>query len=496
LIACANVAGLLAVRAVDRRREIAVRLHLGADRGRLFLQLLAENVVLAAVCAALAWAVAVGVTNLLGSFFPAMVRESRLTVGTLLVVGVVALAATVFASLVPAAQMARTSTAGLWRGGRSSADARSRFRSALLVSQIAIALMLTVGASLFARSVHAAKTGLGYDLDRVIVASIDLDRAGIRRQAEKWLVFEQILERVRALPGIEAASLTTASPLGSGRYVSIMPSQPAASGGDPGLMRMVGHVSSDYFRTLGTQITEGRAFHDADGVTGPPVAIISSTLAREMWPGQTVVGRCMQIAISRPCIEIVGLSETRRIGSLTRIDGEIFYPLTRTNSPLPQAVLVRPRDRVAAAMPAVAATIRSVAPGLPYVNVQTLEDLANVQARSWRLGATLFGLFGVLAVVLAATGIYATLAFAVRQRTTEIGIRLALGAAPREISGMVVRQGLRLVATGWLLGMADVLLPDREWPRSRREPGGPAGRTEAGARRRPAEDSTGHQASR
>jgi len=159
-------------------------------------------------------------------------------------------------------------------------------------------------------------------------------------------------------------------------------------------------------------------------------------------------------------------------------------------------VLVRPRDRVAAAMPAVAATIRSVAPGLPYVNVQTLEDLANVQARSWRLGATLFGLFGVLAVVLAATGIYATLAFAVRQRTTEIGIRLALGAAPREISGMVVRQGLRLVATGWLLGMADVLLPDREWPRSRREPGGPAGRTEAGARRRPAEDSTGHQASR
>jgi ABC-type antimicrobial peptide transport system permease subunit len=162
----------------------------------------------------------------------------------------------------------------------------------------------------------------------------------------------------------------------------------------------------------------------------------------------------MQIGISRPCIEIVGLSETRRIGSLTRVDGEIFYPLTRTSPHVPQAVLVRPRGRVAAAMPAIAATIRSVAPDLPYVNVQTLEDLANVQARSWRLGATLFGLFGVLAVVLAATGIYATLAFAVRQRTTEIGIRLALGAAPREISGLVVRQGLRLIATGWLVGIA------------------------------------------
>lgn len=450
LIACANVAGLLAVRAVDRRREIAVRLHLGAGRGRLFLQLLAENVALAAACAAVGWVVAVGVTSLLGSFLPAMVRESWLDAWTLLVVGGVALAATVIASLIPAAQMARTSTAGLWRGGRSSAT-RSRFRSALLVAQIAIALTLTVGATLFARSVHAAKTGLGYDLDRVIVASIDLDRAGIRRQAEKWLVFERILERVRALPSVEAASLTTAAPLGSGRYSTVMPS---AAGEEPGLMRLFGHVSSDYFRTLGTRITEGRAFDEADDMAGSRVAILSVALAREMWPGETVVGRCMPLVAGRDCVRIVGLSETRRIGSLTRIDGEIFYPLTRTGERLPQAVLVRPRGRMAAAMPAVAGAIRSVAPNLPYINIQTLEDLANVQARSWRLGATLFGLFGVLAVVLAATGIYATLAFAVRQRTTEIGIRLALGAAPREISGLVVRHGLRLIAIGWLLGVA------------------------------------------
>jgi predicted permease len=454
LICCANVAGLVSVRAVARRREMSLRFQLGATRARVFLQLLAEHVALAAVCVVAAWGVAGLVGDALRAFFPALLHDTWFDARTIGVVVLCALLASVLAGLVPSAQAARGGSAALWRHGPGVGQPETRTRSALLVAQIALALVLAVGAGLFARSVAEAKGGLGYDLDRVVVATLDLDRAGIRRQAEKRAVFDRLADRVRRLPAVDAVALTTASPLGSGQSYVAMPSgPPGAPGSGAGLARMVASVSPGYFETIGTRIVEGRSFTAADGPAGPAVAIVDAALAREMWPGERIVGQCREIASGSPCVEIVGLSEPRRMASLTRASGEIFYSLSQRGTSVPQALLVRTSGRAVDGVPVVTAAIRAAAAGLPYVSVRTLEDLADVQARSWRLGAMLFGLFGSLAIVLAAVGVYASLAFAVRQRTAEIGVRLTLGAAPGEIAGLVVRRGARLAAAGGAIGL-------------------------------------------
>jgi hypothetical protein len=216
---------------------------------------------------------------------------------------------------------------------------------------------------------------------------------------------------------------------------------------------MIGDVSPDYFRTLGTPIVEGRAFTSADALDGSRVAIVDADLARERWPGETVAGRCLPLVPGAPCIEIVGTSQPRRIGSLLEPSREIFYPLRPGSSAVPQAVLVRVNASPQATIPAVAAAIRGAAPDLPYVNVRPLEDLVDVQARSWRLGARLFGLFGTVAVTLAAIGLYVSLSFAVRRRSTEIGVRMALGADRGAVARMVLSQGGRLIAAGFVLGL-------------------------------------------
>ena len=454
-IACANVAGLLAVRAIDRRREVAVRFQLGASRTRVFVQLVAENVTLAAGCAVGAWVVSAAMTHALQTFFPVLSGDTWFDGRALAVIAVFALGAGLIAGLVPAMQATRARAVTDWRVGRELGRGRAYGRDALVVVQMALALVLVSGASLFGASVKQAKSDLGYELDRVLVVTPDLDRSGIRRQAEKRRVFDEMLERVRALGGIEAASLSSAAPLGSGQFSVVMPGGGVGRGG---LTRSVAFVSPDYFRTLGTRILAGRPFTVADGPSAQPVAIVDSALAREMWPGEPVVGQCKPLAPDRPCIEIVGLSEPRRIGSLTDRGGEIFYPLAQSGSAVPQALLLRPAGRARDAIPTVMAAIRQVSPALPLVMVRSLEDLADVKARSWRLGTMLFGLFGAVAIVLAAVGLYASLAFAIRQRTAEIGVRMALGATPGQVARLTLSQGARLLGVGWALGLAGSLL--------------------------------------
>jgi len=254
------------------------------------------------------------------------------------------------------------------------------------------------------------------------------------------------------VPGIEAASLSSAAPLGSGQYSIVMPSARGTESG--ALMRTVASISPDYFRTMGTRIVAGRPFTAMDGPGAPRVAIVDSALAAEMWPRESVVGRCKSMAPERPCAEIVGISEPRRIGSLTDRGGEIFYPLAQTETAVPQAVLARPAGRARDAIPAITAAIRRVSPDLPFVNVRALEDLADAKARSWRLGTMLFGLFGAVAIVLAVVGLYASLAFAIRQRTAEIGVRMALGATPGAVARMTLWQGAWMVGLGWAIGLA------------------------------------------
>jgi hypothetical protein len=284
-----------------------------------------------------------------------------------------------------------------------------------------------------------------------------------------------MLASVRALPGVEAASLTTRTPDVTGQLGWIFPTDE----GEPpiALRALTGHhVSPDYFRTLNTKMLEGRTFTPEDRLGGPKVMIVDANLARELWPGEAVVGRCKSIPRSAPCITVIGISEPRRFDSLTRPDGEVFMPLAQHPSALPQAVIARASGDVEEIVPAVAAAIRRAVPSLAHANVQPLAGLVDKGAETWRLGATLFGLFGVLAIVLAAAGLYASLAFAVRQRTSEIGVRLALGANRASVARLVMGEGARLIVLGWLLGSAAAVCT-ADWIRSLLfgvQPGDPA----------------------
>lgn len=463
VITCANVASLLSVRAVARRREIAVRIQLGASRARVFAHLLAENLLLAASSLLAAWGIANLITSALSRLFPPLARDTWPDPRSLAMLAAFTLGAGVAAGAVPAVQAARAHGSGLWRVGRDLGHRHARWLSALIVSQMALALVLVVTASLFTQSLLRARSDLGYDVDRVILASLDRQQAGIRQGPEIRQAFDDILARVRVLPGVERASITARAPDVAGRIITVM-AQPADA--PPGsLTQMAHHVSPDYFSTLGTRILDGRSFTAEDRLGAPQVMIVDADLARQLWPGEAVVGRCKSLSPRAPCITVVGISEPRRFGSLTRRDGEVFMPLPQRPSSMPQAVLVRTNGDVDDTIPAVAAAIRSVVPSLAFVDVRPLADLVDESARSWRLGATLFGLFGALAVALAAAGLYASLSLAVRQRTSEIGVRMALGADPSSVAKLVLGQGVKLVALGWLIGAAATIAAG-DWIRS------------------------------
>jgi putative ABC transport system permease protein len=463
VIACANVAGLLSVRALQRRREIAVRVQLGASRARVFLHLLAENLMLTGASVFAAWGVASLITSALSAFFPPLARDAWFDPRSLVALAAFTLGAGVVAGTLPAIQAARAHAAGLWRVGRDVGHGQARWRSALIVSQVALALLLVASAGLFTHSLVRVKSDLGYDLDRVMVASLDLQQAGVRQVSEIRRAFDDILARVRALPGVEAASLTARAPYGSGQFMTVLPKHGDASAG--ALTQMAHYVSPEYFSTLGTRIVEGRPFTPEDGLGAQRVMIVDENLARALWPGEAVVGRCKSLLPRAPCTTVVGISQPRRFGSLTRRDGEVFKPLAQWPSSMPQAVLVRATGTVPDTRPAVAAAIRSAVPSLAFADVRPLADLVDEGARSWRLGATLFGLFGGLATALAAVGLYGSLALAVRQRTPEIGVRIALGANPASVARLVLGQGVRLVAVGWLIGAAAAMVA-ADWIRS------------------------------
>jgi hypothetical protein len=228
---------------------------------------------------------------------------------------------------------------------------------------------------------------------------------------------------------------------------------PAIQGSGAELMRVISAVSPQYFRALGTRIIAGRPFTDADGPGAPLVVIVDASLAEVMWPGQTVAGQCRPLAPGQPCVEIVGVSESRRLHSLTNGTGEIFYPLAQRAEHAPQALVVRARDNAHDAVPMLTALLRALPQVGPFVSVRALEELADSEARSWRLGRLLFGLFGGVAMALAAVGIYATLSFSVRQQTPEIGLRMALGATRGRIALATVGRGAKAVGLGCALGV-------------------------------------------
>jgi len=450
LIACANVAGMLSTRALDRRAEIAIRLQLGATRRRLFAQLLMENLVLATLCCGVAVLFAMWIGRALRAFLPIGGNDIFDLRSAVVLIGFAAIAG-LLSGVVPALQASRADLVGHFRSGLAVRHSRIVFRHVMLTAQVALALVLVVASGLFVRSVQNFRADFAYDLDDVVVVAIDFKKAGVYDSATIEAAYARMLERLRQVPQVTLAAARSGSMVGVGGP-SIVTAVRGSATDRSGCCHTSVSVTPEYFDTVGLRFVAGRTFTPQEVISGNAV-VLNEALARQLFTDRAAVGQCV-IVFNDRCVAVIGVVEVARSGPLrhSQADSEFFLPFQERGEAVPQLLVIRPSTSPDDAMTPIAAAIRSVSTELPYITIATLADLVDVRARSWRMGATIFGLFGTLAVVLAGIGIYATAAFSVRERTGEFGVRIALGARRRDILALVGRYGARVLAAGTGLG--------------------------------------------
>jgi predicted permease len=468
LIACVNVANLLVARGLRRRREIAVRLALGVARSRLVAQLLTETLLLAIAGGAAALLIAYwgggAVRRLLFADTPVDappvdMRVLAFTMAVALVVGAVT-------GLMPALAASTPDVAeALKQGTREGGGRRSRTRNILLGTQAALCFVLLAGAGLFVRSL--ARLGampLGVDVDRVFVGTMNLRGAG-RPKTEIDAIFARALERVRAIPGIAAAAVGVTVPFGPSYGTGVAMATPDSTMHGSAMFNA---VTDDYFRALGSRMLIGREFTPSDAEGAPRVAVVNEMLATRVWGKASPIGRCIHIgADTVPCAEIVGVVENvRRQSIFEDSTNSVYVPLAQARTALPERELVMRASGEGDARrftEPLRMAIQTAAPQLPYADVQLVADSPTVreELRPTRLGATLFGAFGALALALAAIGVYGVVSYDVGQRTREVGVRLALGAREADVARLVVWEGVRVVALGTLVGAGTALIGGR-----------------------------------
>jgi putative ABC transport system permease protein len=457
LMACANVANLLVARSIRRRREIAVRLAVGVSRGRLLTQLLSESTLLAIVGGAVGVLVAQWGGGLLRGFllpdveWTAAALDPRVIVVTVLI----ALVAGLITGLAPMRQLARADVVSdLRTGGRGVSLRGSPMRRGLLVLQAAISVVLLVGAGLFVRSFHNVRSlDLGFQPEHVIVAELSARGTPID-SARRIEIMERLRERALTVPGVQHAAHTLTIPFSSewNQYL-VVPGIDTASLRD---LFYINPVGPGYFETMGTPLVRGRQITDADRAGGQPVAVLSQAAARRIWPSQDPLGKCVKLEADGPCYVVVGISGDIR-ADFSEGPGRHVY-VAATYVPTPDSRLfIRTRGDAATRTEAVRRALQEVVPGFAYVRTRTLDGIVAPQMRSWQLGATMFTIFGLLALVVAAIGLYSVVAYDVSQRTRELGVRVALGASAAAVLRLVVGEGVRVVIIGLGLGAAAAL---------------------------------------
>ncbi len=469
LIACANIANLLLARSTGRRKEIAVRTALGASRGRIVRQLLTESVLLAGAGGAAGLLLAAWSFEFLKKLIPdslmlsADLRIDATALGYALIIS--CLTGVVF-GLAPAWQASRVELNEVLKqgGGRGGLGAGGgRLRGALVVLEVGLALVLLVGAGLMIQTVfHMREQYAFFQPERVLTVRTVLPERKYGELERRSAYYDEVLSRVQALPGVVSAGYTTSVPLqwkgGANGFTPEGPPPP------PGVATNAIHrqVSANYLQTLGITLREGRYFEERDNRQSQPVMIVNETMARKYWPGESALGKRIKFNLPQgydPWRAIVGVvADVRQMGMDAPVKAEMYFPYRQIAS----HAFYKPRDLVVRAatgdplalVPSVRGVVNAVDADQPLSNIATMDKLLADETGSRGLVMILLAAFAGLALLLAALGIYGVLAYFVTQHVPEIGVRLALGARPRDILALVLKKGMGLTLGGLALGLA------------------------------------------
>jgi predicted permease len=460
LVACANLANMLLARAAARRHEMAVRQAIGASRGRLARLLLTESVLVALAGGAASLLLTLGLTGFLGRYQPGLPFDVGLDVSpdwrVLVFTFGAALLTGIAFGLAPALRASRPDLVGALKdtgdGGRTGRGRRIELRDALVVGQVAFSLMLLVVGALMARSLDAAgRVDMGYEADRIANLSLALEMNGYDSEAGAVLV-ETGKRRLEALPEVRAVGLASRVPqsVNNNGFDIFIDGHPSTLADRP-IVLDGASVDEDYFTALGLRLVAGRGIEPGDRDQGRRVAVVTETMATRYWPGEDALGRLFRTAREGAPYEIVGIVQDYKVDT----PGEspkpyLHIPLRRQTGFV--NYVVRTATPAAGLVPTLERELRQLDPDLVFLETGTLADLVALRMLPIRIGAWLIGIFGILAVLLAAVGLYGVIAFSVSRRVREIGIRKALGAETPTVLVMVLRRGMLLVAVGGVLG--------------------------------------------
>jgi len=465
LIACANVASLMLTRALGRRREFAIRTALGASRRTLLAQLLTESVLLALVSGVIGIGLGESGTRLLAAYshsnFPQMAEVSMdlRVLGFTLAISV--LSGMLF-GLTPSLQLSGTNVTAnvntmLREESRGSAGSRTRDRlkSALVIAQVALSMMLLVGAGLLVRSFIRMRTeSPGFEAKGTLTMTTYLPLARYPQAQQKNAFYRDALRNLHTIPGVEAASISTALPILANHGAPFLfEGQPVVALGQRPTA-LIQSISPEYPKALGIALLAGRAFTERDDAGAPPVALVNQSIVRGFWPSQNPLGKRIWVGNMSKPFEVVGVLGDAKNDSLAAAPkGEVYVPYPQLASPL-LYVTVRTQLDPHSLASAMRAQVRAADPDQPVTEVETMEERLELASASPKFTMLLIGIFSVTAVLLAVVGIYGVIAYSVAQRTQELGIRIALGAGKSDILRLVIGNGLALTVSGIGIGLA------------------------------------------